>query len=235
MPFPHMVSRVMKALVVSICFTTVQPALAEIIAPWKAGQDMNQFYAEWCSQSDLDRFFFSRLSDKHRAGVNGLVGELLWSDFSEYLLNEDGSVTSKVIDRMRSSGDRIDPEILSLAKEASGESVARYKLVKAHNDNLEHHLEVIDRFQLLATSDPNFTGALLTYMDCRIIRNVKSMEPFIAKRIAQVKTILLPRPVTASPPKTYSGHCSCAGGNVCYGPRGGRFCITSGGNKRYGI
>lgn len=31
------------------------------------------------------------------------------------------------------------------------------------------------------------------------------------------------------------GGCSCSSGNVCYGPRGGRFCITSGGNKRYGI
>jgi hypothetical protein len=29
--------------------------------------------------------------------------------------------------------------------------------------------------------------------------------------------------------------CSCAGGNVCYGPRGGRYCITSGGKQRYGI
>lgn|GEM_PF-2067001 len=31
------------------------------------------------------------------------------------------------------------------------------------------------------------------------------------------------------------GGCSCAGGNVCYGPRGGRYCITSGGKQRYGI
>lgn len=31
------------------------------------------------------------------------------------------------------------------------------------------------------------------------------------------------------------GSCSCSGGNVCYGPRGGRYCITSSGNKRYGI
>ncbi|MCU9527473.1 hypothetical protein [Pseudomonas mosselii] len=30
-----------------------------------------------------------------------------------------------------------------------------------------------------------------------------------------------------------NGGCSCSGGNVCYGPRGGRYCITSGGNKRY--
>ena len=29
--------------------------------------------------------------------------------------------------------------------------------------------------------------------------------------------------------------CSCGGHNVCYGPHGGRYCSTSGGNKRYGI
>lgn len=31
------------------------------------------------------------------------------------------------------------------------------------------------------------------------------------------------------------GACPCSGGNVCIGPRGGRYCITSGGNKRYGV
>lgn len=29
--------------------------------------------------------------------------------------------------------------------------------------------------------------------------------------------------------------CPCSGGRVCIGPRGGRYCITSGGNKRYGV
>jgi hypothetical protein len=34
----------------------------------------------------------------------------------------------------------------------------------------------------------------------------------------------------------YSGSsCPCSGGHVCIGPRGGRYCITSGGNKRYGV
>jgi uncharacterized protein YgiM (DUF1202 family) len=35
----------------------------------------------------------------------------------------------------------------------------------------------------------------------------------------------------------YSGstNCPCSGGNVCIGPRGGRYCITRGGNKRYGV
>jgi hypothetical protein len=29
--------------------------------------------------------------------------------------------------------------------------------------------------------------------------------------------------------------CPCSGNQVCIGPRGGRYCITSGGNKRYGV
>ena len=29
--------------------------------------------------------------------------------------------------------------------------------------------------------------------------------------------------------------CPCGGGKVCVGPRGGRYCITSGGNKKYGV
>lgn len=29
--------------------------------------------------------------------------------------------------------------------------------------------------------------------------------------------------------------CPCGGGKVCVGPRGGRYCITSGGGKRYGV
>lgn len=31
------------------------------------------------------------------------------------------------------------------------------------------------------------------------------------------------------------GVCPCSGRRVCIGPRGGRYCITSGGNKRYGV
>lgn len=34
---------------------------------------------------------------------------------------------------------------------------------------------------------------------------------------------------------TESGDCPCNGGRVCVGPRGGRYCITRGGNKRYGV
>ena len=32
-----------------------------------------------------------------------------------------------------------------------------------------------------------------------------------------------------------SSSCPCSGSKVCVGPRGGRYCITNGGNKRYGV
>ncbi|WP_210358249.1 SH3 domain-containing protein [Sphingomonas beigongshangi] len=37
------------------------------------------------------------------------------------------------------------------------------------------------------------------------------------------------------PNYSYGGSCPCSGRNICIGPRGGRYCITSGGNKRYGV
>lgn len=34
-------------------------------------------------------------------------------------------------------------------------------------------------------------------------------------------------------PQRYGSSCPCSGSANCIGPRGGRYCITSGGNKRY--
>lgn len=34
---------------------------------------------------------------------------------------------------------------------------------------------------------------------------------------------------------TDDGNCPCNGGNVCTGKRGGRYCITASGRKRYGV
>lgn len=50
-----------------------------------------------------------------------------------------------------------------------------------------------------------------------------------------------PKPVTqpVQPARqqapSYGSSCPCSSGYVCIGPRGGRYCITSGGNKRYGV
>lgn len=37
----------------------------------------------------------------------------------------------------------------------------------------------------------------------------------------------------AAPAASSPYGCPCSSSNNCYGPRGGRYCITSGGNKRY--
>ncbi len=43
-------------------------------------------------------------------------------------------------------------------------------------------------------------------------------------------------PSQAHPVRSSSyGPCPCSGRQVCVGPRGGRYCITSGGKKRYGV
>jgi len=40
-------------------------------------------------------------------------------------------------------------------------------------------------------------------------------------------------PVRRAAPTASSYGCPCSSSSNCYGPRGGRYCITSGGNKRY--
>lgn len=65
---------------------------------------------------------------------------------------------------------------------------------------------------------------------------------------AKAKSSGAPRALAASSPVRKSakrsprassgyavGSCPCSGSRVCIGPRGGRYCITSGGNKRYGV
>lgn len=42
-------------------------------------------------------------------------------------------------------------------------------------------------------------------------------------------------PIKRSRLNNSDGACPCSGNRVCIGPRGGRYCITSGGNKRYGV
>lgn len=43
------------------------------------------------------------------------------------------------------------------------------------------------------------------------------------------------RPAKARPLRSFGGDCPCSSQQVCIGPRGGRYCYTSGGNKRYGV
>ncbi|WP_447753279.1 SH3 domain-containing protein [Sphingopyxis fribergensis] len=53
-------------------------------------------------------------------------------------------------------------------------------------------------------------------------------------RSTRVSTKKKPKSSKRRSSSTQSG-CPCSGSQICIGPRGGRYCITSGGNKRYGV
>lgn len=64
--------------------------------------------------------------------------------------------------------------------------------------------------------------------DCYITNKKSAVAPAVYRS--------QPKPQPASRSINYSGSgCSCSSGRICIGPRGGRYCITSGGNKRYGV
>jgi hypothetical protein len=73
------------------------------------------------------------------------------------------------------------------------------------------------------------SGSLCDTSDCWARRSTPSAQSAPAPRL------YTPPPVQRSVPSSYSSSCPCSSGSVCIGPRGGRYCITSGGNKRYGI
>jgi hypothetical protein len=58
--------------------------------------------------------------------------------------------------------------------------------------------------------------------------SAQRIAPTAGKSPASAASIHTPRKI-ASP----DGSCSCAGARYCVGPRGGVYCFTSGGNKRY--
>ena len=67
---------------------------------------------------------------------------------------------------------------------------------------------------------------------CYIKKDLLQSAPAVKQRAAERHTAPVKQPVRSP---SYSSSCSCSSGNVCIGPRGGRYCITSGGNKRYGV
>lgn len=66
-------------------------------------------------------------------------------------------------------------------------------------------------------------------------RTGQKAPPLADAATASPSVILAPtatsRPSRAAPP--YASSCPCSGPHYCVGPRGGVYCITSGGNKRY--
>lgn len=71
------------------------------------------------------------------------------------------------------------------------------------------------------------------------------VHSYRSRPVAKPRVSIQGRQTTWKKPRRTSGRsnsynfggssCPCSGRNICVGPRGGRYCITSGGNKRYGV
>lgn len=64
---------------------------------------------------------------------------------------------------------------------------------------------------------------------------VKKTTPTSSSVSQKLRSEYQPSPTRRQSGTQYSSSCPCSSGMVCTGPRGGRYCITSGGNKRYGV
>lgn len=91
-----------------------------------------------------------------------------------------------------------------------------------------------------STADANRTSLRQTRASARQARAATHQLGRPARRSPAWSSVPSRSPRRMSRPRRSFGYdnggsCPCSGGNVCIGPRGGRFCITSGGNKRYGV
>lgn len=212
---------------------------ADSASPWADGQDLESFYKQYCSAPNLEKHYFPSLEPKQMEGLTKLISEVLWADNSDNLLGIQGSSTTAVVARMQALQLPIAPAFETMTQQATKEPM-HSKYVHLNNVNVKQRDQALERFEKLATTNAQLGGAMLTVLDCRIIRNVKTMDPFVANRVAQVKDMKLT--IKMDPKSSHhtemgdgysDSECSCGGGNFCYGPRGGHYCITSGGNKRY--
>lgn len=220
----------------TVAFWQVAYVYADSGSPWEPGQDIEQFYTEYCLAPNLEKHFFPSLDSRQLTGLTRLTSEVLWADLSEDLVGREGAST-KVVERLRALGRPIAPAFTSMLQQAAKEPM-RSKYVYAYNTHMDQRGQAVDAFEKLGKSDVRLGAAMVTVLECRIIRNVKIMDPFVASRVDQVKAIKIPKTSTKSANAISDGSysepdCSCGGGNFCYGPRGGHYCITSGGNKAY--
>lgn len=223
-------------LFLAVTLWSVAYVHAESVSPWEPGQDLEQFYTQYCSAPNLEKHYFPSLDSRQLAGLTRLTSEVLWADLSEDLVGREGAST-QVQGRLRYLGRPIAPAFTSMLQQAAKEPM-RSKYVYAYNTNADQRSYALDAFSKLGKSDAALGAAMVTVLECRIIRNVKSMDPFVAGRVDKIKTINIPKATTRSAKASSGGgysepDCSCGGGNFCYGPRGGHYCITSGGHKDY--
>lgn len=223
--------------------TMMAHSKAEWVSPWSPGEDLDAFTKAYCVPSGLPTHIFPTLPKDQREGLTKLLTEMLWADVSDYILNVSGASTGEVISRLQQMGRPVSQALVMVHDEAKREP-NRSRFVYAHNRNVEVRDLALARFKKLSLSSSALAGAMMTYMECATLENAQRLDPVVQSRIQKIKAMrvqVLPSRDEASgegdryPRGSSDGlsGCRCGSGSFCYGPRGGRYCVTSGGNKSY--
>lgn len=100
----------------------------------------------------------------------------------------------------------------------------------------------LNRGQSVEVRETSGTWSRLSAPSCWVLTRYLS-DSYVSSSVRSTSSSLYgsTRASSAKKPKaskrssSFQSGCPCSGSKVCIGPRGGRYCITSGGNKRYGV
>lgn len=197
--------------------------------------DLYLYSLKSCQGQDLSKAFFPNIAVKDRQIVDAITNEMLFYDVLQYLTDGDSNRTSEALQSNEAHNVRSSPE-LTRQKQLMAQSTHSDRLIDYANRKRANSIRMAHEFfAKAAKSNPLFGAVIHNLFVCKAIRNSRHLLPPIQQQFEAAARHQLPPQPPSPNQDSYGGNCSCAGGNVCFGPRGGRFCITSGGNKRYGI
>lgn len=198
--------------------------------------DLHVYSQKACQGPDLARKFFPKFTEEDLSISDAITNELLFHDILSYLTGEGKSRTGEALQSNKANSIRSSPELLR-QKQLMADTAHSNRLIDYTNRKRASAIQLANAFfAKVAKSDPPYAMALHNLFVCKAVLNSRHLLPPIQRQFTAAARHVIPQPPQEPRHESpYDGDCSCAGGNVCFGPRGGRYCITSGGNKRYGI
>ncbi|WP_415755733.1 hypothetical protein [Pseudomonas leptonychotis] len=190
------------------------------------------FHQQNCKGSDILKTTFPNFSDGERRTIEFMTENLFWYDFALYLTSEPETRTERIVTNLKSENIPISSTLIKL-KQSMGDLKKTQQIIIYTQEQEKPIQDSHDTFYSLAKADPQLALAIDTVLICKTVSNIINLQPITLKRLELVSKITVP--TSSQPPNYQQDHCSCSGHNVCFGPRGGRYCITRGGNKRYGV
>lgn len=197
--------------------------------------DLYDFYGSSCAEKDITGSIFKGGTTDDLQVIDAITNEIVFNDVYEYLSGSERSETLMAIQSNTTHGVESSKELLR-EKDLMTQSAHWNRLLDYVQSVRAREIRIAHEFlHEMTQKDPNYGIALLTVVTCKIVRNSRNLSTPIREQLTAAHNHHYSPPPAPASKDSDGAHCSCATRSVCYGPRGGRFCITSGGNKRYGI